>query len=202
MAIMLRTTRAYSDVHGLIGSGAALLLLFLALLPGCTHRIEVHPRPDQATNTPIPRSLHISVGELSVQGADHMPGITLLEWLPRDLSRATIDYIRQRGTFSSVSASEGPADLAMKLTAKLSMTSRGPYIYRLHLHADVGTATAPVKSYEAERAATGSSVRWVTASDRDPIEAALQSSLEDLLTAIESDQSLYLVKEPARTSKP
>jgi hypothetical protein len=40
--------------------------------------------------------------------------------------------------------------------------------------------------------AAGSSVRWVTASDRDPIEAALQSALDDLLTQIESDRSLYL----------
>jgi hypothetical protein len=197
---MLKTTRAHSDIRRSLGTGAGVLLLILALLPGCTRRIEVHPRPDQSTNTLIPRSLQVTVGELSIQGADHMPGITLLEWPPRDLSRATIDYIRQRGTFSSVS--DGPADLVMKLTARLSMASRGPYIYRLHLHAAVGTAVALVKSYEAERSATGSSVRWVTASDRDPIEAALQSALEDLLTTIESDRSLYLVKEPARTSKP
>jgi len=197
---MLWLTPMYSDIRLLIRTGTGVVLLILALLPGCTRRIEVHPRPTQPTNTSIPRSLQVTVGELSIQGADHMPGIALLEWPHRDLSRATIDYIRQRGTFPSVS--EEPADLSMKLTARLSMISRGPYLYRLHLHADVGTATAPVKSYEAERSATGSSVRWVTASDRDPIEAALQSSLEDLLAAIESDRSLYLGKEPARGSKP
>ena len=165
-----------------------------------TRRIEVHPRPDHPTSIAIPRSLQVTVSELTIQGADHMPGITLLEWTPRDLSRAAIDYIRQRGTFTAVS--DTPADLAMKLTARLSMISRGPYVYRLQLHADMGTAAAPVKSYDADRSATGSSVRWVLASDRDPIEAALQSALEDLLTTIEADQSLYSGKEPARMSKP
>lgn len=129
-----------------------------------------------------------------------MPGITLLEWRASDLSRATMEYIRNRGAF--VSASEGPADLVMRLTARLSMIARGPYVYRVRLRADMGTATEPIKSYDVERSAIGSSVRWVTASDRDPIEEALQLALEDLLSNIESDRSLYLGKEAVRNSKP
>jgi hypothetical protein len=54
-----------------------------------------------------------------------------------------------------------------------------------------------IKAYRVEHVAVGSSVRWVTASDRDPIEAALQSALDDLLTQIETDRSLYIrVNEP------
>ena len=178
----------------------SILLLSLTALPGCVRRIEVHPVPSHPASSSIPRSLQVAISNLTTQGADHMPGITLLEWRTPDLSRATMEYIRNRGTFASVS--EGPADLVMKLTAKLSMISRGPYVYHVRLHTDVGTATDPIKSYDMERSAIGSSVRWVTASDRDPIEAALQSALEDLLTNIESDRSLYLVKEPVRGSTP
>lgn len=175
-----------------------LLLLLLTTLPGCVHRIEVHPVPSHQATSSIARSLQVAVSSLTIQGADHMPGITLLEWRTPDLSRATMEYIRNRGTFASVS--EEPADLAMKLTARLSMIARGPYLYHVRLLADMGTATEPIKSYDVERSATGSSVRWVTASDRDPIEAALQLALEDLLTNIESDRSLYLIKEPVRGS--
>lgn len=177
-----------------------ILLLILTALPGCLRRIEVHPVPSHPASNPIPRSLQVTISSLTIQGADHMPGITLLEWRAQDLSRATMDYIRNRGTFTFIS--EGLADLVMKLTAKLSMISRGPYVYNILLHAELGTAVGPIKSYDIERSATGSSVRWVTASDHDPIEAALQSSLEDLLTNIESDRSLYLVKEPVRSSTP
>jgi hypothetical protein len=53
----------------------------------------------------------------------------------------------------------------------------------------------PIKAYRAEHVAAGSSVRWVTASDRDPIEAALQAALDDLLAKIEADRSLYLPQE-------
>lgn len=177
-----------------------ILLLILTALPGCVHRIEIHPVPSHPASSSIPRSLHVAISSLTIQGADHMPGITLLEWRTPDLSRATMEYIHNRGTFASVS--EGPADLAMKLTARLSMIARGSYVYHVRLQADMGTVTESIKSYEVERSATGSSVRWVTASDRDPIETALQLALEDLLTNIESDRSLYLGKEPVRGSKP
>ncbi len=179
----------------------AILLLILTALPGCVRRIEVHPVPSHPANSSIPRSLQVAISSLTIQGADHMPGITLLEWPAQDLSRATMEYLRKRGTFTSVS--ERPADLVMKLTARLSVIARGPYVYHVRLHAEMGTATGPIKSYDdVERSATGSSVRWITASDRDPIEAALQSALEDLLTNIESDSSLYLGKEPVKGGTP
>jgi len=142
----------------------------------------------------------VAISSLTIQGADHMPGITLLEWRTPDLSRATIEYIRTRGTFASVS--EGPADLTMRLTARLSMIARGPYVYRIRLQANMGTVTELIKSYDVERSATGSAVRWVTASDRDPIETALQLALEDLLTNIESDRLLYMGKRPVKDSAP
>lgn len=177
-----------------------ILLLILTALPGCVRRIEVHPVPSHPASNSIPRSLQVAISNLTIQGADHMPGITLLEWRTSDLSRATMEYLRNRGTFASVS--EGPADLAMKVTARLSMVTRGPYVYHVRLQADMETATEPIKSYDVEQSATGSSVRWVTASDRNPIEAALQLALENLLTNIESDRSLYLGREPVRGSKP
>lgn len=187
------TTQRRSDTRSFIDAWLCVWLLVLTALPGCTHRIKVHPLPSHPASATIPRSLHVVVSGLTIQGADHMPGITLLEWTPRDLSQAVLHYVRQRGTFTSVSGD--PADLIMKLTARLSLVSQGPYVYRISLHADVGTATEPIKSYDVERSATGSSVRWVTASDRNPIEAALQLSLEDLLTNIESDRPLYLTRE-------
>ncbi len=49
----------------------------------------------------------------------------------------------------------------------------------------------PVKLYLSEQTVAGSRVRWVTASDRDPIEAALQLTLEDLFSQIEGDWALY-----------
>lgn len=194
------TNRLHSDRRHAIGLWTCILLLGLTTVSGCTHRIEVHPLPSHPASTSIPRSLQVAAGSLTIQGADHMSGITLLEWTPRNFSQAVLHYIRQRGTFTSVS--EDSADLVMKPTARLSMISRGPYVYYVRLRADVGTPAGPIKSYDVERSAIGSSVRWVTASDRDPIEAALQLALEDLLTNIESDRSLYLDKEPARGSKP
>jgi hypothetical protein len=194
------TYRFPTHTRFLIARWMGILLLILTALPGCVRRIEVHPVPSHSASNTIPRSLQVAISSLTIQGADHMPGITLLEWRTPDLARATMEYIRKRGTFASVS--EGPADLAMKLTARLSMITRGPYVYHVRLQADMGTVTEPIKSYDVERSSTGSSVRWVTASDRDPIEAALQSALEDLLTNIETDRLLYLGKEPVRGGKP
>ena len=81
----------------------ALALGFLSL-SGCMHRIEVHPAPGQTASATIPRHTQALVGAFAIQGADHMPGITLLEWTPRDFSRGVIDYFRQRGTFAGISA--------------------------------------------------------------------------------------------------
>jgi hypothetical protein len=45
------------------------------------------------------------------------------------------------------------------------------------LEADMGAASQLIKTYLVEQAAVGSSVRWVTASDRRPIEAAFAVGL-------------------------
>ncbi|HXV69687.1 MAG TPA: hypothetical protein VD738_12270 [Nitrospira sp.] len=168
-----------------------LFILLLLVLTGCVHRIHVNPLPTAPASATIPRPLHLAVGPLAIEGADHMPGIALLEWRHRDLSQALIRYVQQRSTFSSVSTDS--AELTLRIATKLAMTSRqSRYHYGIRLQAEMNEGSAPVKVYRAEHVAAGSSVRWVTASDRDPIEAALQSALDDLLTQIESDRSLYL----------
>lgn len=168
-----------------------VLVLLLTLPTGCVHRIHVDPLPVSPSSTTIPRSLQIAVGPLSLEGADHMPGITLLNWPHRDLSQALIRYVQQRNTFRS--ASTDPAELTLGIATKLALASRqNRYHYRVSLQAEMSEASQLIKTYRIEHVAVGSSVRWVTASDRDPIQAALQSALDDLLTQIETDRSLYI----------
>ncbi len=122
-----------------------------------------------------------------------MPGIALLEWPHHDLRRACIQYMQERGTFIDVSSNS--AELMLRLTTKFAMSSRQDrYHYRIRLQAEMSEATRPIKTYLVEHVAVGSSVRWVTASDRDPIEAALQLALDDLLDRIEEDHTLYAGK--------
>ena len=165
-------------------------LLLLFPLTACMRTIHVNPLPSEPATATIPRAVQVIVGRLSIEGADHMPGITLLEWPHRDLSRAIIEYVQRRETFSSVSAT--PADLALAITTKLAMRSRQRYRYFIQLQAEMRDGSRPVKMYVVERDAEGSTVRWVTASDRDPIEKALQLALDDLLTQIEEDRSLFM----------
>jgi hypothetical protein len=168
-----------------------LLVILLITVTGCVHRIQVNPLPSGPTSTTIPRSLQLTTGPLLMEGADHRPGITLLEWPHSDLSQAVIRYVEQRNTFNSVSTN--PADLTLRMTTKLALTHRqGRYRYRIRLQAEMSETAQLVKAYLVEQVAAGSSVRWVTASDRDPIEAALQWALDDLLAQIEADRSLYM----------
>lgn len=126
-----------------------------------------------------------------MEGPDHRPGITHLDWPYRDLAEGIVGYLRQRGTFASVSLESG--DLSLHVATKLMLNSRqGRYHYRIILQADMREASHMIKSYHAEQTTVGSSVRWVTASDRHPIETALQLALEDLMGKIEADRSLYL----------
>lgn len=53
-------------------------------------------------------------------------------------------------------------------------------------------AEQAVNSYRAEHTVAGSSVRWVTDSDRVPIEAALRLALKDLTGKIEEDRRFYI----------
>lgn len=167
------------------------LLALCLILPGCVHRIHVMPLPTGVPSTTIPRTLQVTLSPIAMEGPDHRPGITLLDWSHRDLMMPIVDYLRQRGTFASVSLEAG--DLSLHIATKLVLSSRrGLYHYRVMLEADMGAASQLIKTYLVEQAAVGSSVRWVTASDRRPIEAALQSALDDLMGKIETDRLLYL----------
>jgi hypothetical protein len=127
---------------------------------------------------------------LALEGADHMPGITLLDWPAQDLRSATINYIQSRQLFASVS--DKPADLSLTIKAWLTMRSRGNYRYSLHLESALSpSGKLPIKSYLVEKEAIGSSVRWITASDQTPIAEAVQAALDDLLLQIEADHLLY-----------
>jgi len=166
--------------------------MLLSSLTGCQHTIHVNPLPLEPTAIKIPRDAQVIVGPLSIEGADHMPGIALLQWPHRDLSQAVLGYLQGRETFSSVAAT--PADLALAIATKLAMKSRERYRYSIRLQAEMRETTRAIKTYVAEKEAEGSTVRWVTASDRDPIEKALQLALDDLLTQIETDRALYLTE--------
>lgn len=167
------------------------LLAFCLISTGCVHHIHVTPVPTSAPSNPIPRSLQVTLSPIALEGPDHRPGITHLDWPHHNLSQGIIDYLRHRGTFASVSPEVG--DLSLHVATKLVLSSRqGLYHYRVMLEADMGEASRVIKTYLVEQTAVGSSVRWVTASDRRPIETALQLALEDLMRKIETDRSLYL----------
>ncbi|MBH0202082.1 MAG: hypothetical protein HP496_07250 [Nitrospira sp.] len=169
-----------------------MLLLALCITgAGCVHRIQVTPLPTSVSPITIPRTLQAVFSPISMEGPDHRPGIALLEWSPLDLKQAVLRYLQQRGTFRSVSPDS--ADLTLHVATKLRLTSRnGLYHYRIVLHAEISEEIRLIKSYRAEHTVPGSSVRWVTASDRAPIEIALQGALEDLMKQIEADEALYL----------
>ena len=174
-----------------------LLLALCVTGAGCVHRIQVTPLPISVSSITIPRTLQAVVSPIAMEGADHRPGIALLEWPHLDLKQAVVRYLQQRGTFASVSPD--PADLTLRVATKLTLTSRGGlYQYRVVLQAEMSEAAGIMKSYRAEHTAAGSSVRWVTASDRNPIETALQGALEDLMRQVEEDRALYL----SRTEQP
>lgn len=178
-----------------------MLLLALSLTGvGCVHRIQVTPLPTSVSSITIPRTLQAVVSPIAMEGADHRPGIALLEWPHLDLRQAVLQYLQQRGTFTSVSPD--PADLTLRVTTKLTLTSRSSlYHYRIVLQAEMSEAAGVMKSYRAEHTAAGSSVRWVTASDRNPIETALQGALEDLMRQIEGDGALYLIRTEQQLQK-
>jgi hypothetical protein len=161
------------------------------LITGCVHRIHVNPVPETTASRSLPFNVAIDVPFVAMEGADHMPGIVLLEWPPEDLRDGIIDYIRKRGTFASVGKEPGD----MRLTVKTWLTLRAPddYIYHLHMEADLGKPNgSPIGSYVAGAQAKGSTVRWVTASDREPIETATTQALDNLLSQIEADASRLL----------
>lgn len=168
----------------------ALLSLWVTCA-SCVHRIHVTPLPSESSSAGIPRDLQLIVSAPSLEGADHRPGITLLKWSQSDLNQAILGYLQQRGTFVSVSGE--PGDVTLRVTAKLALASlRGLYHYRIVLQGEMSEAEQPINSYRVEHTVAGSSVRWVTDSDRVPIETALRLALEDLTGKIEKDRPLYL----------
>ncbi|MCE3225226.1 MAG: hypothetical protein K0S58_3406 [Nitrospira sp.] len=168
------------------------LLLGLSLLgTGCVHRIHVSPPTDDITHTPLPLTVQLEMPFLAIEGADHMPGITLLEWPVKDLRQTTLEYFIQRQTFATISLE--PADMRLIIKAWLTLRSPDRYLYRVHLESDLSfSGKAPIKTYAAEGEALGSSVRWTTASDQEPISHATAQALRNLASQIEQDRDLII----------
>jgi hypothetical protein len=154
---------------------------------GCVHRIHLPSLPADVATASIPAAAQVVMPFLAIEGADHMPGITLLEWPVNDLRRAAIDYFNQRQTFRSVGL--GPAELQLVIKAWLTLRAPDRYLYRIHLESDLSIPGKKfVKTYAAESQALGSSVRWSTTSDQQPIMEATLEALRQLALQIEQDQ--------------
>ncbi len=166
-----------------------LLWAVLWTIPGCVHTIQVNPLPSAPNPQPIPQSVQLVARPVSLSGPDHMPGINQLRWPKEDVRRALVEYAQRRETFAAVTTT--PADLLMEIGTELSLKSRDRYWYRIRLQVDIKEAARLIKTYVAEQEVEGAVVRWVTASDRIPIEAALQRALDDVFAQIEADRALY-----------
>lgn len=166
-----------------------LTSLLVLTLCACVHKIHISPTPGGTAADPLPFSVTVDVTALELEGADHRPGILLLEWTAQDLRRAVLAYAEQRRTFQAVHTAGGEATLSLK--AFLTLRSRDRYHYTVQLDGvlDVGNAKS-ARTYQARSEAIGSTVRWVTASDRDPINEAAGRALDDLFTQIEADREI------------
>ena len=163
---------------------------WLPALDGCTHRIHVTPGASVSLTHTTDQTLRVEVPLLALQGPDRMPGIALLEWPAADLRQAILDYAKQRGTF--VVTDDNQAALTLSVNSWLWVRSREAYHYTVRFESDLGpTGKPPIKSYVVQKERVGSRVRWVTASDQDPIASAVQAALDDLFTQIEADAALY-----------
>lgn len=170
--------------------GLILLVLIVLSCSGCLHKIHVSPSPQTEARATIPAQVQVVIPFLSLEGADHMPGIGSLDWPAKDFHAAAIDYFAKRRTFLSVG--DEPAALTLTIKAWLTMRSRSSYVYTLRLESHLGpTGEDPIGSYLSEKTAIGSNVRWVTASDREPIQQTVQEALDDLAQQIEADAGLY-----------
>lgn len=168
-----------------------LLMGLCLLVSGCVHRIHVKPPSDGPTGTTIPVDTQLEMAFLAIEGADHMPGIPMLDWSANDLRQAMIRYFADRQTFRTIGTD--PANLRMVLKAWLTLRAPDRYLYRVHLEADLSYAgRGPFKTYAAEGEALGSSVRWITASDQEPIDEATSQALQQLAHQIELDRDLIM----------
>ena len=160
------------------------------VLEACVHNIHVTPVAEGSLTRTIDQTVRVEVPFLALQGPDRMPGIALLQWPASDLRNAIVEYAKQRGTFLGAGEDQGALTLAVK--AWLWVRSREAYRYIVHLESDLGpTGKSPTKSYVVQKESVGSRVRWVTASDQEPIAAAVQAALDDLFMQIEEDAALY-----------
>lgn len=165
--------------------GAALLIT------ACVHKIHVALTPGETAAESFPYSAQLHVPFLAIEGADHMPSIPLLEWPVKDLQQTILEYFAQRETFASI----GLESAEMRLVVKAWLTLRAPdrYLYRVHLESDISlTDRMPLKTYAAEGEAMGPSMRWVTASDQEPIAEATAQALHQLASQIEQDRELII----------
>lgn len=166
-----------------------LLLAACLFGSGCVHKIHLTIPAHGTSAPPIPVNAQLEVPFLAIEGADHMPGIPLLEWPVKDFRRTLTEYFTQRQTFTSI----GPDPTELRLVVKAWLTLRAPdrYLYRVHLESEVSVpGQSPIKAYVAEGEALGSSVRWVTASDQEPIAEATSQALQQLATQLEADRDL------------
>lgn len=172
-----------------------LLLSTYLVGAGCVHHIHITAPSSDKAAVPLPVSVQLEVPFLAIEGADHMPGIPLLEWPSKDLRQAVTEYFAQRQTFSAIGTEAG--DMRLVVKAWLMLRAPDRYLYRVHLESDLSfSGQAPLKTYAAEGEALGSSVRWITASDQEPIAEATAQALHQLATQIEQDRE-FLIK-PAR----
>lgn len=144
----------------------------------------------------IPVGAQLEVPFLAIEGADHMPGIPMLDWPAKDLRQAILHYFAERQTFRAIGPD--PADLKLVVKAWLTMRAPDRYLYRVHLEADLSySGQATFKTYAAEGEALGSSVRWITASDQEPINEATSQALQQLTAQIEQDRD-FIIKSNSR----
>lgn len=171
------------------------LLLGLSLLgTGCVHRIHVTPPSGDTATSTLPVRVQLEMPFLAIEGADHMPGVPLLEWPVTDLRQTTMDYFSQRQTFSAIGTE--PAELRLVVKAWFILRAPDRYLYTVHLESDFSfSGQAPFKTYVAEGSALGSSVRWVTASDQEPILEATAQALRSLASQIEQDRDLIMKRK-------
>jgi len=168
------------------------LLLSVSLFgTGCVHQIHISPPTGDVTTAPLPATVQLDMPFLAIEGADHMPGIPLLEWPVKNLRQTTLDYFIQRRTFSTNGIE--PADIRLIIKAWLTLRAPDRYLYRVHLEADLlFSGATPLKTYMAEGEALGSSVRWTTASDQEPISTATAQALHNLASQIEQDRDVFI----------
>jgi hypothetical protein len=187
-------TQFRTFIHTVSRSGWRLPVLATTLLlstSGCVHHIHVAPEPDQVAADPIPLTVRVEVPLFVLEGADHMSGIALLKWPWQDFRQAVVEYIQKRRSFTAVGTDRG--DVTLSITAKLALQSHDRYIYHVRLDSQLVSPKFPSpRTYVVETEAVGSSVRWVTASDQDPIAEAVRLALNELLTKIEADRAAIL----------